>query len=209
MERLIKISEYPVKPVLKLLLTDKTTKQNIVFATGSYSHLGAHCGEESHIDEDLLLGMDAMLIQPRVLKNASEQADRTKKKAEVMTPKTMVQKMVDHLEEENPGCFDDPDHTFIDLYMKSGMYPAEIAKRLYRSPKMKELFPDGRARLRHIFEKQVYGLAPTEIIYNIAISYILGFDEGLGEISHNFRLADAVPAAREGRLEELLEKLYV
>ena len=73
---------------------------------------------------------------------------------------------------------------------------------------MKELFPDGKARLRHIFEKQVYGLAPTEIIYNIAISYILGFDEGLGEISHNLRLADAVPAAREGRLEELLMELY-
>ena len=127
---------------------------------------------------------------------------------QIFTPKTMVQKMVDHLEEENPGCFDDPDHTFIDLYMKSGMYPAEIVKRLYRSPKMKELFPDGRERLRHIFEKQVYGLAPTEIIYNIAISYILGFDEGLGEINHNFRLADALPAAKEGRLEELLMELY-
>lgn len=127
---------------------------------------------------------------------------------QIFTPKTMVQKMVDKLEEENPGCFDDPDHTFIDLYMKSGMYPAEIVKRLYRSPRMKELFPDGKERLRHIFEKQVYGLAPTEIIYNIALSYILGFDEGLGEINHNFRLADALPAAKEGRLEELLEKLY-
>jgi hypothetical protein len=54
----------------------------------------------------------------------------------------------------------------------------------------------------------VYGLAPTEIIYNIALSYILGFDEGLGEINHNFRLADALLAAKEGRLEELLERLY-
>ena len=25
--------------------------------------------------------------------------------------------MADQLEEENPGCFDDPDHTFIDLYV--------------------------------------------------------------------------------------------
>ena len=125
-----------------------------------------------------------------------------------MTPKLMVQKMVDQLEEENPRCFDDPDHTFIDLYMKSGLYPAEIVKRLYRSPKMKEMYPDGHKRLEHIFEKQVYGLAPTEIIYNIAISYILGFDEELGSIRHNFRLADALPYAKEGRLQELLEKLY-
>ena len=100
MERLINLSEYPVKPVLKLLLADKTTKQNIVFATGSYAHLGARCREESHIDEDLLFGMDAMLIQPRVLKNAAEQADRTKKKAEVMTPSWIVNKMNNHCDEE-------------------------------------------------------------------------------------------------------------
>ena len=127
---------------------------------------------------------------------------------QIFTPKTIVQKMVDQLEDENPGCFDDPDHTFIDLYMKSGLYPAEIVKRLYRSPKMKALFPDGHDRLQHIFEKQVYGLAPTEIIYNIAISFILGFDDGLDGIKHNFRQADALPYVKEGRLEELLEELY-
>ena len=127
---------------------------------------------------------------------------------QIFTPKKIVQMMVDKLEQENPGCFDDPDHTFIDLYMKSGMYPAEIVKRLYRSPKMRELFPDGQKRLKHIFEKQVYGLAPTEIIYNIALSYILGFIDNPGEIKHNFRLADALPYAKEGRLQELLDTLY-
>jgi len=40
---------------------------------------------------------------------------------------------------------------------------------------MKKQFPDNKERLKHIFEKQVYGLAPTEIIYKIATSYILGF----------------------------------
>ena len=100
MERLINLSEYPVKPVLKLLLADKTTKQNIVLATDSYSHLGARHREESHLDEALHCGMDAMLIQPRVLKNAAEQADRTKKKAEVMTPSWIVNKMNNHCDEE-------------------------------------------------------------------------------------------------------------
>lgn len=127
---------------------------------------------------------------------------------QIFTPKMMVKRMVDQLEEENPGCFDDPNHTFIDLYMKSGMYPAEIVKRLYRSAKMRELFPDGKARLKHIFEKQVYGLAPTEIIYNIALAYILGFDEDVEIEHHNFRLADALPYAKEGKLQELLDRLY-
>ena len=38
---------------------------------------------------------------------------------QIFTPKWVVKKMVDHLEEENPGCFDDPSKTFIDMYMKS------------------------------------------------------------------------------------------
>ena len=29
------------------------------------------------------------------------------------------------LEAENPGCFDDPSKTFIDFYMKSGLYISE------------------------------------------------------------------------------------
>src|SRR5699024_12015975 len=67
------------------------------------------------------------------------------------------------LEQENPGCFDDPEATFADLYMKSGMYITEIVTRLYQSQRMKALYPDNAERLNHIFAKQVYGCAPTEI----------------------------------------------
>lgn len=63
-------------------------------------------------------------------------------------------------------------------------------------------------RLKHIFEKQVYGLAPTEIIYKIATSYILGFDADTKDIKHNFRQLDALPYAKEGTLEQLLNELY-
>ncbi len=127
---------------------------------------------------------------------------------QIFTPKTMVKKMVDMLEAENPGCFDDPDKTFIDLYMKSGLYITEIVKRLYQSEHMKAQFPDSKERLRHIFEKQVYGLAPTEIIYQIALSYILGFNEDTKDIKHNFRQLDALPYAKEGTLQEKLDELF-
>lgn len=49
---------------------------------------------------------------------------------QIFTPKWGVKDMVDRLEQENPGCFDDPDKTFVDLYMKSGMYITEIVTRL-------------------------------------------------------------------------------
>ncbi|MGN0379984.1 MAG: DEAD/DEAH box helicase family protein [Butyrivibrio sp.] len=127
---------------------------------------------------------------------------------QIFTPKAVVKKMVDMLEQENPGCFDMPDKTFIDLYMKSGLYIAEIVKRLYRSEAMKKRFPDGKERLRHIFEKQVYGLAPTEIIYRIATNYILGFNEESKDIMHNFRQVDALPYAKEGTLSKELDGLY-
>ena len=127
---------------------------------------------------------------------------------QIFTPKVMVKKMVDMLEQENPGCFDMPDKTFIDLYMKSGLYITEIVKRLYQSAELKRLYPAPKDRLRHIFEKQVYGLAPTEIIYKIATNFILGFDKDVDIKNHNFRLADALPYAKEGKLDELLERLY-
>ncbi len=92
--------------------------------------------------------------------------------------------------------------------MKSGLYIAEIVKRLYRSERMKELFPDRDDRLEHIFEKQVYGLAPTEIIYKIATRFILGFNDYIGAVDHKFRQADALPYAKEGKLQELLDEVY-
>ena len=129
---------------------------------------------------------------------------------QIFTPKDVVKKMVDMLELENPGCFDMPDKTFIDLYMKSGLYITEIVKRLYQSEKMKEKFPDGKKRLRHIFKHQVYGLAPTKIIYKIATSFILGFDESLKlkKSEHNFRQLDALPYAKEGTLEKKLDEIF-
>lgn len=127
---------------------------------------------------------------------------------QIFTPKMIVKRMVDMLEKENPGCFDMPDKTFIDLYMKSGLYITEIVKRLYQSEELKRLYPEKKDRLKHIFEKQVYGLAPTEIIYRIATNYILGFDTDVEIKNHNFRQVDALPYAKDGTLEQMLEKLF-
>lgn len=129
---------------------------------------------------------------------------------QIFTPKAVVVKMVDLLEQENPGCFDDPNKTFADLYMKSGQYITEIVKRLYNSRGLREKFPDTEQRLRHIFKHQVYGLAPTECIYRIAIRYILGFDDSIhiSESEHHLRQADSLPAAKNGTLEKFLEEVF-
>ncbi|SDY38596.1 Superfamily II DNA or RNA helicase [Ruminococcaceae bacterium YAD3003] len=132
---------------------------------------------------------------------------------QIYTPKKVVKEMVDFLEQENPGCFDNPDKTFIDPYMKSGLYITEIVKRLYRSEKMKEIYPDGVERLQHIFDKQVYGLAPTKIIYKISTSYILGFArlKGLNINTSHFVELNSLPYAQglmDMSLKEKLDELF-
>lgn len=127
---------------------------------------------------------------------------------QIFTPKKVVKDMVDRLEQENTGCFDDPDATFADLYMKSGMYITEIATRLYQSPRIKALYPDNAERLNHIFAKQVYGCAPTEIIYRICLRYILGFSTEIHIEKNNIRLCDTLEYAKNGTLEEKMRKLF-
>ena len=102
--------------------------------------------------------------------------------------------MLDLLEEENPGIYENPDITFADLYVKSGLYLTELAKRLNRG--LEEAIPDRIERLKHIFERQLYGFAPTEIIYNIARKYIYG---NFSEIDdNNFKQKDLTDAFKKG-----------
>ncbi|MCR4614764.1 MAG: DEAD/DEAH box helicase family protein [Clostridiales bacterium] len=130
------------------------------------------------------------------------------KNNQIFTPRWVVAKMVDLLEEQNPGCFDDPTKTFADLYMKSGLYITEIVKRLYRSEKMKAAIPDDGERIKHILRDQVYGMAPTEIIYRIATNYILGFDPQMKAETKNFVQADAAEAAKNGTLQALVDEKF-
>ena len=127
---------------------------------------------------------------------------------QIFTPKWVVKKMVDLLEQENPHIFEDSQKTFADLYMKSGLYITEIVRRLYNNEEMRRQIPDDQERIQHILKHQVYGFAPTRIIYLIATRYILGFDPSLQHEQSNFRQVDTVPYAKEGRMEELIEKEF-
>jgi len=100
LNKLIDLESYPVRPVLERLLQDKTTKQNIIFATDAYLENGSDFSETSQITEDKLLGFMKIKIQPRVEKAADEQLARTRKKAEVFTPSWIVNKMNNHCDEE-------------------------------------------------------------------------------------------------------------
>ena len=126
---------------------------------------------------------------------------------QIFTPKPVVNRMVDALETENPGIFDDSSKTFCDLYMKSGLYITEIVKRLYNSDVIKTEFPSDKERIKHILENQVYGFAPSEIIYRIATNFIFGeLDEDISR--YHFKSIDTTPYAKDGTMQELIDEEF-
>lgn len=74
------------KDILDLLLTDKTTKRNIIWATNDYRSYGESYDEHFPITINQITGENINIIQPRVLKEKSKQTSRRKDKAEVFTP---------------------------------------------------------------------------------------------------------------------------
>ena len=97
---LIDLDSYPVNCVLDSLLKDKSTRQNIIFATNAYSKDNPKIGEKTQITVELLKGFDSCMIQPRVSKSTGQQLRRTRQKAEVFTPSWICNKMNNHCDEE-------------------------------------------------------------------------------------------------------------
>lgn len=123
---------------------------------------------------------------------------------QIYTPRGVVKLMVDRLKEENPGIFRDKHVKFVDLYTKSGLYLTELVKRLNRG--LANDIPDEEERIRWILERQIYGVAPSNIIYNIAKNYVYGIH---GEIAtDNLVEWDMARSAKEGKMKEDLAKAY-
>lgn len=88
--KLIDLYSYPVRTAMRFLLADKTTGENIIWATNTYERYGDGYRQDNQITPELISGVYANLIQPRILKAEEEQAARTKSKAEVFTPSWVV-----------------------------------------------------------------------------------------------------------------------
>jgi len=79
--------------LLEILLQDKTTGKNILWATDSYEQKGEKFAPFESITTDLVTGKNGSLIQPRAIKSREEQLSRTRDKAEVFTPLYIVKQM--------------------------------------------------------------------------------------------------------------------
>lgn len=77
---------------------------------------------------------------------------------EVFTPPDVVNRMLDLLPQE---LFKDPNTTFLDPACKTGVFLREIAKRLLIG--LQDVIPNLQERIDHIFHKQLFGIAITEL----------------------------------------------
>ncbi len=77
---------------------------------------------------------------------------------EVFTPPNVVNQMLNALPKK---IFSNPETRFLDPATKSGVFLREIAKRLDQN--LVEIIPSKKERLNHIFTKQLFGVALTEL----------------------------------------------
>ena len=94
--------------LLKILLKDKTTGKNIIWATDDYKYLGDEYTAEKEIIPSLITGFYGNVIRPRVEKSKDEQSSRVKNKAEVFTPSWVCNKqnnLIDNAWLENVSAF--------------------------------------------------------------------------------------------------------
>lgn len=72
--------------LLEILLTDHTTKKNLIWATDNYAARGFGYQSTDYISVFSIIKRNGSIIKPRVEKSKKEQSDRVKSKAEVFTP---------------------------------------------------------------------------------------------------------------------------
>lgn len=80
LENLIQLQSFPVRTTLDILLKDKTTKKNIIWATSSYKELGEQYADDRQITVTALTGLNPIMLQPKIMK-AMKQTGGTYKKS--------------------------------------------------------------------------------------------------------------------------------
>ena len=78
--------------VLAVLLKDRSTGRNLIWATDDYTARGKGFGANDEMQIEQIADKDHPVIRPRVDKNAEEQRQRSVKRAEVFTPSWICNK---------------------------------------------------------------------------------------------------------------------
>lgn len=89
-----------MRGILNILLADRTTGENIIWATDDYISFGGLYTFHQQIMPELITGIHQDIIQPRIAKGEEERRRRSRKMAEVFTPSWVCNKMNNGVDEK-------------------------------------------------------------------------------------------------------------
>lgn len=119
---------------------------------------------------------------------------------EIVTPDNVVKQMVDML----PKDVWNDKTVFIDLACKGGEYLREIYDRLMDSELLQMKYPDEFERSNHILEKQVYGIALSQVSLERTIKKLRGYKHNIKIIpDYIYKLKDG-----ENSIKDIIEKEF-
>lgn len=126
--------------LLDILLADRTTKKNLIWATDNYSSRGPGYKASDNINVYAIIKRNGSIIKPRVEKSKKEQAERVKTKAEVFTPSWICNAQNNLIDNEWFGF--------------EGAFNTEVDKG-WQTNYSKIVFPDGKTWQDYVKENRL------------------------------------------------------
>ncbi len=93
----------------------------------------------------------------------------------VFASQEVVDKMLDTIEQQDPEVFRDPRRRFLDLSSKSGLFAANVIRRLYKN--LRRQFQSDETCLQHIVKKQIFAWAPDEVALETTLKTVFNFGD--------------------------------
>lgn len=126
--------------LLEVLLLDRTTKKNLIWATDNYESRGYGYQANDQINIFSIIKRNGSIIKPRVEKSKKEQSERVKSKAEVFTPSWICNCQNNLIDNEWFG--------------REGVFNTEIEKG-WQTSYEKITFPEGKTWQDYIKENRL------------------------------------------------------
>lgn len=161
------------KDILKILLEDKTTNKNIIWACEGYPFSPMEEIQIASITKEY-----SKLIQPRIYKNSEIKDNRTKTSAEVFTPSWICNRQNNLIDEA--------------WFEKKNIFNRELDDETWESNKEKIVFPEGKNWQQYVDLRRLEiscGEAPYLVSrYDTTTGRIIPIEDRVGLLDRKLRI---------------------
>lgn len=173
------LEKYP--DILEILLCDRTTQKNIIWATNNYEYLGENYLQNKEIKAKLITGENGSVIMPRVQKDQILQLSRVKNMAEVFTPSWICNAQNNVIDNA--------------WFQRENVFNKENAThKKWETVKERIIFPEGRTWKDYVKEKRLEitcGEAPyITSRYDTTTGKFIAVEDRIGLLDRKLRLVN-------------------